>query len=191
MERKRQRDIALVALVVAMIAVLVWRASSTSPTSGAGTAANTSAAQATPQTRGKAGLAEVDLEALKAERPQPQDNDRDPFRFKPRPQPRPSAPSGGTASGGATRQPNEPALTGPAGPPPPPPIPLKFIGLASSKDDPRIGRLAILSDGRGVYYGREGEIIEGRYRILKIGVESIDLAYLDGRGRQTIRQTGQ
>ena len=41
------------------------------------------------------------------------------------------------------------------------------------------------------YYGREGEVIEGRYRIVKIGVESIELAYLDGRGRQTIRQTGQ
>jgi hypothetical protein len=54
-----------------------------------------------------------------------------------------------------------------------------------------VGRLAILSDGRGVYYGHEGEIIEGRYRILRIGVESVDLAYLDGRGRQTIRLTGQ
>ena len=40
----------------------------------------------------------------------------------------------------------------------------------------------MLSDGRGVYQGREGEIIEGRYRILQIGIESIDLAYLDGRG---------
>ena len=52
-------------------------------------------------------------------------------------------------------------------------------------------RVAILSDARGVYYGREGEVIEGRYRIVKIGVESIELTYLDGRGRQTIRQTGQ
>ena len=34
----------------------------------------------------------------------------------------------------------------------------------------------------GVFYGREGEIIEGQYRILKIGVESLDIAYLDGRG---------
>jgi len=49
----------------------------------------------------------------------------------------------------------------------------------------------VLSDARGVYYGHEGEIVEGRYRILRIGVESIDLAYVDGRGRQTIRQTGQ
>ena len=83
-----------------------------------------------------------------------------------------------------------PVDAGPIEPPPPPPIPLKFIGLVN-QDDPKVGRVAVLSDSRGVYHGREGDIIEGRYRILKIGVESIDLAYLDGRGRQTIRQTGQ
>ena len=49
----------------------------------------------------------------------------------------------------------------------------------------------MLSDGRNPpFQGEEGDIIEGRYRILKIGVESIELAYLDGRGRQTIRLTG-
>ena len=74
-------------------------------------------------------------------------------------------------------------------PPPPPRIPLKFIGLMESG---RAGKYAILTDGRGLpIYGKEGEVIEGRYRILRIGVESVDLAYLDGRGRQTIRQTGQ
>ena len=40
-------------------------------------------------------------------------------------------------------------------------------------------------------HGKEGDIIDGRYRILKIGTESIEMAYLDGRGRQTIRLTGQ
>jgi hypothetical protein len=42
-----------------------------------------------------------------------------------------------------------------------------------------------------VYHGREGDIIEGRYRILKIGIESIEMAEVDGRGRQTIRLSGQ
>ena len=65
---------------------------------------------------------------------------------------------------------------------------MKFIGILESK---KTGRLAVLSDARGVYQGREGETIEGRYRILRIGVESVDLAYVDGRGRQTIRLTGQ
>jgi hypothetical protein len=54
------------------------------------------------------------------------------------------------------------------------------------------GRVAVLSDGRGnVFNGREGDIIEGRYRLLKIGAESVELAYADGRGRQVIRLSGQ
>ena len=76
----------------------------------------------------------------------------------------------------------------PAGPPPPPPIPLKFIGLVEKTDGTKI---AVLSDGRRPHSGVEGQEIDGRYRILKIGTESIEMAYLDGRGRQTIRLTGQ
>ena len=54
-------------------------------------------------------------------------------------------------------------------------------------------RWAVLSvgEGRAPLHGKEGDIIDGRYRILKIGNESIDMAYLDGRGKQTIRLTGQ
>ena len=76
----------------------------------------------------------------------------------------------------------------PAGPPPPPsvpPIALKFIGIVEATEHSQT--IAVLSDGRGVYHGREGDIIEGRYRILRIGAESIEMAYVDGRGRQTIR----
>jgi hypothetical protein len=51
---------------------------------------------------------------------------------------------------------------------------------------------AILSDGRGnVFYGKEGDIIEGRYRVLRVGADTVELSYLDGRGRQTIRLSGQ
>jgi len=53
-----------------------------------------------------------------------------------------------------------------------------------------VGRIAALSDGTFVYHGREGDVIEGRYRIVKIGVESIVIEHVDGRGRQTIRLTG-
>ena len=66
---------------------------------------------------------------------------------------------------------------------------MKFIGVIEATE--RAQKIAVLSDGRNLpFYGREGDIIEGRYRILKIGVESIELAYVDGRGRQTIRLTG-
>lgn len=73
-------------------------------------------------------------------------------------------------------------------PPPPPPIPYKFIGLLSGPD--RIGRIAVLSDGKLVLHGREGDIIEGRFKLVKIGEESVQMEYIDGRGRQTIRLSG-
>ena len=72
--------------------------------------------------------------------------------------------------------------------PPPPPIRLKFIGIVEPSVSAK--KIAVLSDGSHVYQGREGDIIEGQYRILKIGAESIEMAYLDGRGRQTIQLTG-
>jgi len=77
-----------------------------------------------------------------------------------------------------------------SGPPPPPPIPLRFIGYLDSRGGvPRVG---VMSDGRGnVFNGREGDIIEGRFRVLRVGTDSADLAYVDGRGRQTIRLSGQ
>ena len=41
----------------------------------------------------------------------------------------------------------------------------------------RPGKIAALSNGRDVFYGREGEIIDGRYRMVKIGVEPITMEY--------------
>ena len=50
----------------------------------------------------------------------------------------------------------------------------------------------MLSDGRGgLMYGREGDTVDGRYRMLRVGTDSIEMAYVDGRGRQTIRLSGQ
>jgi hypothetical protein len=65
---------------------------------------------------------------------------------------------------------------------------LKFIGVLETANTQKI---AVLSDGRGApLYGKEGDTILGQYKILHIGVESIEMAYLDGRGRQTIRLSG-
>ena len=124
---------------------------------------------------------DVQLQALQEQRPQPQP-ERNLFRFKPKappPAPRAAAPP--------------PVVAVPSGPPPPPPPPLapiamRFIGLVEAPEHAQ--KIAILSDGRGIYQGREGDIIEGRYRIMRIGVESVEMAYLDGRGRQTIRLSG-
>jgi hypothetical protein len=65
---------------------------------------------------------------------------------------------------------------------------LRFIGVLGEPGRRR--KFAVLSDGRGTLYGQEGDIIDGRYRIVRIGVESIEMAYVDGRGQQTIRLSG-
>lgn len=190
MARRRQREVALAIVAVALIATAAWNVRSTnSPAPSAEMARTAPTSQAIPPARDQNAVTAIDLQALDAERPEPEGTSRNPFRFKSR------APADRPSGSPAPPPPMVPQTTsGPMGsiePPPLPRISLKFIGLVDARQDPKVGRVAILSDTRGVYYGRENETIEGRYRILKIGVESIDLAYLDGRGRQTIRLTGQ
>lgn len=126
----------------------------------------------------------VKLDALTAGRSEPGDTARNPFRFQPRvvaPPPRPAVVAPPVTE--AVR----PAP--PPGPPPLPPIPLKFIGLLERANGVKF---AVLTDGKSApMYGKDGDIIDGRYAIVKIGTESIEMTYADGRGRQVIRLTGQ
>ena len=198
MAPERKRQLMLGALVVVLLVVIyrLWTATSAVPVvasnPGAGGApARTQAPARAARGTGTAGAdgtegVDVHLEALDAERVRPGKGERNLFRFRPKPPPPPPP---------APPKPAQPAMPvnpvpqPPPGPPPVPPIALKFIGIIESPTHAR--KIAVLSDGRNPpFQGEEGAIIEGRYRILKIGVESIELAYLDGRGRQTIRLTG-
>lgn len=164
------------------------RPTSRSPSASAAQGPRTSNRLAAHAGRGTAQDAtpDVRLESLGAERPKPGSTDRNLFRFKPKAPPPPPP--------GAFRPPPPPVTAPPvpmqpAGPPPPPPITLKFIGLLTPESGGM--KIAVLTDGMGPpMQVREGEIVAGRYRVLRIGVESIEMAYLDGRGRQTIRLTG-
>jgi hypothetical protein len=184
MATKRQREIALTAAAIVVLAgaVLAYRLHTIAPEPAAVSSQPSAApaANATPTASKAPGLTELNLPALSARRGELQEAVRDPFRFKPKPPPPPPA----------VLAPMVTQPTGPVEPPPPPRIALKFCGTLDSKESTK-GPLACLSDSRGVYHGHVGDTIEGRYRILGIGVESIDLAYLDGRGRQTIRLSGQ
>ncbi len=169
--------------IVALVAVMAVRSMGQSAATPAGrpaAAPRAAGARAPAPTE----AADVRLEALTRPRGEPVSRGRNPFRFQPKPPPPPPPAPTRPAQGAET----PPPLMTPAGPPPPPPIPLKFIGLVEKADGTRI---AVLSDGRRPHSGVEGQEIDGRYRILKIGNESIEIAYLDGRGRQTIRLTGQ
>jgi hypothetical protein len=128
---------------------------------------------------------DVKLEALSGERHQPGDTDRNPFRYQPRVVAPPPRPVSAEPSPAFTAPPRP---VTPPGPPPAPPIPLKFLGLLERANGVK---WAVLSDGKAVMHGREGDIVDGRYRIVKIGIESIELTHADGRGRQVVRLTGQ
>jgi hypothetical protein len=129
---------------------------------------------------------DVRLELLERQEDALQAPVRNPFRFERRATA--AAASGPVRTRRAAEPPPQP--TGPPPVPPPPPIPLRFIGFLQPEDG--ASRIAVLSDGRGtVIDAKEGDVVEGRYRLLRVGNDSADLVYLDGRGRQTIRLSGQ
>jgi hypothetical protein len=185
-ERGRQLVLGLLVIGLAFAIYRLWPATSAAevPSSNSSSRSSGTTAAKRQPTPAEAAAPGVNLEALNSARPKPEAAERNLFRFKPKAPP-PAPPP-------ISSQPAMPVNPEPTGPPPPPsvpPIALKFIGIIESPTSAK--KIAVLSDGRNPpYQGVEGDIIEGRYRILKIGVESIELAYTDGRGRQTIRLTG-
>ena len=177
-----RNQIVLLAGLVALLVVVVgyqfggWRGA---PAAGAPAARGTaSAANRTAPAGEPLPVPDVRLESLQGARPSPV-SDRNLFREQPKAPPPPPAVTRPVVP---APDPNAP----PPGPPPPPPITLKFIGVVQAG-----GRaVAVLSDGRDVLYGREGEVVDGRYRIIKINVESVEVSYADGRGRRVIPLTG-
>jgi hypothetical protein len=130
---------------------------------------------------------DVKLEALSQPAPAADAPDRDPFRFKPAPPPPPPPPPPTVTVPVLPPQ--------PVGPPPPPPIKIKLIGVVETANgkvaafidcgDPATGR------GRATFAGREGEVIEGRYRVGRIGIESVMVSYPDGTGTVTLPLNGE
>ena len=178
MPPERRRLIVLIALLVVLTALAGYQWFGRDPV------ATGAARAAGPAVRGgrtatSVTAPDVHLQALQQQRPEPEP-ERNLFRFKPKAPP-PQPPS-------IAAPPVAAAPSGPPGPPPLAPIAMRFIGLVEAPEHAQ--KIAIFSDGRGTYQGREGDIIEGRYRIVRIGVESVEMTYLDGRGRQTIRLSG-
>ncbi|HEY1308350.1 MAG TPA: hypothetical protein VGF24_32600 [Vicinamibacterales bacterium] len=179
-----RRSIVLIGLLLAVLAGFVFLRPSGEPTTGAGPAGT--AASRSAQAKAEASVPDVRLDLLRHDEGTFQSPVRNPFKFE-----RHEAPVEAPAVRPRPRRVVE-APPEPTGPPPdplPPPIPLRYIGFMQPTGE---GRIAMLSDGRGsVIPGKEGDVIEGRYRLLRVGNDSADLVYLDGRGRQTIRLSGQ
>jgi hypothetical protein len=181
--KTRRLLIAFAALAMVLVVVLVIQTGG-GPPAGSPAAPSNPAGRPAP-TAGTQGVTDVKLELLHGERTALDEADRNPFRFEakapPPPPPRPVSP------------PRDLSVAPPvvsSGPPPPPPIPVRYIGWAEAAAGGK--KVAWFADGRGnQFQGTEGDILEGRYKILRIGPDSVELAYLDGRGRQTIRLQGQ
>ena len=183
LDRKRQILLGGLAIALAVVIYRVWASPSVVPLPASnGTAATTGSSNRRPP-QAAVTAPDVHLEKLDAKRPTPGETDRNLFRFKPKPPPPPAPPPGRIV------QPPAPVPRGPTPPAPPPPITLKFIGLIGPS--PQVPKIAVLSDGKGLpASGKEGDIILGQFRLIRIGAESVELSYLDGRGRQTIRLSG-
>jgi hypothetical protein len=179
------------AVLVLVIAVTMLQPASAPTRPPAAT--NPAAARPRAAARGQqkvdpaAPVAPVKLKALSETRGEPGEPKRNPFRF----QPKVVAPPPITKPVVVPPPPVvDPPKPGPPPVPPPPPIPLKFIGVLERANGVK---WAVLSDGKTPtpMYGKDGDIIDGRYQIVKIGTESIEMTYTDGRGRTVIRLTGQ
>ena len=181
MENERRKQLLLAGLAVVLVVVTYrgWIGTSEVPLPSSNEGEQAARGTSRRSAAVAVATADVHLKSLAAERTKPTEVGRNLFRFKTKPPPPPPPP--------AVVQPGPSVLpSGPPLPAPPPPIALKFIGIVEGTE--RQQKIAVLVDGQHhVIYGHEGATIEGRFRILRIGAESIEMAYLDGRGRQTIR----
>jgi hypothetical protein len=75
----------------------------------------------------------------------------------------------------------------PPGPTPPPPIPLKYFGLSNRPGEPK---KVFLVKGDDVFIAAEGEIVDRRYKVVRITPTSVDIQDVVGSGPpQTIPLT--
>jgi len=68
--------------------------------------------------------------------------------------------------------------------PPPPPIPLKFYGYANRANGP--ARQAFFLDGDDIQIKAENDVIRGRYKIIRIGINSATVEDLQSHDQQTL-----
>jgi hypothetical protein len=84
-------------------------------------------------------------------------------------------------------QPKAPAITDaaaeqpytPPPPPPPPPIPLKFFGFASKPGEPK---RVFLQQNEDIFVAGEGEIVNRRYKVIRIAPSSVEIQDMVGSG---------
>jgi hypothetical protein len=82
------------------------------------------------------------------------------------------------APGATDHKPGGPTYQLPS-PTPPPPIPLKFFGFASKPGEPK---KVFLIKGEDTFIAGEGEIVDRRYKVVKISPTSVEIQDVVGSG---------
>lgn len=80
----------------------------------------------------------------------------------------------------------EPVVQQPTGPPPPPPITLKFFGFANR---PGESKKVFLEQGEDIFVASEGDIVDRRYKVLRIGPTFVEVEDVLNNNRQSIPLT--
>jgi hypothetical protein len=83
----------------------------------------------------------------------------------------------------AVVRPNAQVAQVPQGPPPPPPVDLKFFGYEAHKDGTR---KAFLLHGDDVFIASEGDVVDHRYKVLKIAPFSVQVEDIPYRNAQPL-----
>ena len=77
-----------------------------------------------------------------------------------------------------------PPGTAPGGPPPPPPITLRYYGFSSVAGNS--AKTAFFLDGEDILVAKEGETLKRRYRVVRIGTNSVVMEDTQSKRQQTL-----
>jgi hypothetical protein len=172
----RTRMVVLLGLFVAAIGMLVWTTLPSGPAVPAPAASNPASPSA-PPAAGAMPLPEpIDLHGREQVPSEPVVG-RNPFRFGNRPAP-PLAPLPPPVE-------MPPVAAPPPAPVGPPPIALRLLGVVQLPGGQTVATLRDPATG-GVFQALEGQTVDGRYRVVKIGVQSVVVSYVDGSGQRAL-----
>jgi hypothetical protein len=161
---RRDRIVAITGAGVALaLALYVWRQGQPS----AATVAAGPRAAGAPA----AELPRIGLDRLTQRRPEVPVGRRDIFDFGPPPAPPVTAAPPSTPAPAVVTMPT-PVPT-PAGPPPPPPVNVKYIGSVEAEKGPKVA--FFLTEQKEVLTGQVGDTVMNRFKVVRIGIESVDV----------------
>jgi hypothetical protein len=161
---RRNRSVAILAAGVALaLALYVWRQGQP--------AAATVAAGPRAAGAASADLPRIGLDRLSQRPPPVAVGRRDIFDFGAPPAPPVTAAPAVTPPAAMVTMPT-PVPT-PAGPPAPPPVNVKYIGSVEAEKGPKVA--FFLTEQKEVLTGQVGDTVMNRFKVVRIGIESVDV----------------